>query len=120
MSASLEKYRDTLHRRAEQRRRNEIIRRRQARRAASRVARLLRESYGASRVVLFGSMAREEGALGPRSDIDLAVWGFSGGSYYEAVARAQEEASPFKVDLIRMERSSPSMQASVRREGVEI
>lgn len=119
MSSSLDAYRKTLHRRAEQQRREETRRRCRARQAAHRVARLLRKSYGASRILLFGSIARD-GALGPRSDIDLAVWGLNGTSYYEAVANAQDEAAPFEVDLIRMERCSASLREAVQREGCEL
>lgn len=49
------------------------------------MATMLREQFGASRVVLFGSVAREEG-LGAYSDVDLAVQGLSPMAHLEAVA----------------------------------
>ncbi|MFB6099153.1 MAG: hypothetical protein ABEK84_08610 [Salinibacter sp.] len=65
MSDSLAAYRDTMHRRGEQARREhgarreQEARRRRARTAVRRVAEYLRRTYGADRVVLFGSMAEE-------------------------------------------------------------
>ena len=97
--------------------REQLQRRKQARKAARRAAAWLKRDYGASRVVLFGSFARE-GRLGPRSDIDLAAWDLSAASYYEAVARVQEVVAPFKADLIRMERSPTSLRDHVQQEGI--
>jgi len=118
MADPLSTYRATMRRREARARRAQEQRRQQARAIARRVARFLRDEYGASRVVLFGSMARE-GRLGPRSDVDLAVWGLDAEDYYEAVARAQD-GEDVQVDLIRMEDSPESLRDVVRREGREL
>ena len=86
---------------------------------ARRVARFLREAYGASRVVLFDSMARE-GPLSAHSDLDLAVWGVDADDYFEAVGRTQDQGAPFSVDLVRMEQAPDSLHTVVRNEGCEI
>ena len=52
------------------------LRRRKAWFVAERAAQLLREQFGAQRVVVFGSLAHEKG-FGRWSDIDLAAWGES-------------------------------------------
>lgn len=112
-------YRRTLHRRNQDADREQVRRRKQARNAARRAAVCLKRDYDASRVVLFGSFARER-RLGPRSDIDLAAWGVPAASYYEAVARVQETVAPFEADLIRMERSPTSLRDHVQQEGMEL
>ena len=58
--------------------------------------------------------------LGLRSDIDLAVEGLEKEDYYKAVARVQDEGSPFQVDLVRAEQCPESLREAVRREGREI
>jgi len=112
-------YRRTLHRRSQDADREQVRRRKQARNAARRAAVCLKRDYDASRVVLFGSVAREE-RIGPRSDIDLAAWGIPAALYYEAVARVQEVVAPFEADLIRMERSPTSLRDHVQQEGMEL
>ena len=119
MTDSLSTYRATMRRREEEARQEQAQRRSAARAAAKRVAALLRDEYGVSRVVLFGSMGGQ-GCLGPRSDVDLAVWGLDAEAYYEAVARAQDVGAPFQVDLVRMERCSDTLGDAVRREGREL
>ena len=109
-----------MRRRGEQARREQERRRRRARTTARRVAAYLRRTYGADRVVLFGSIAGEEIPLGPRSDIDLAVWGLDAADYFEAVARIQDEAAPFPVDLVRIEQCPESLRNVIQREGREL
>jgi predicted nucleotidyltransferase len=80
-------------------------------------ARLLR-ARGATRVVLFGSLAT--GATPHEAtDVDLAVWGLS-----EEVARDVildlEELVGAAVDLVPMESAPASLVARVARDGVEI
>jgi len=119
MVDALASYRDTMRRRGRQARREQEQRRRRARTTARRVAEYLRRAYDVDRVVLFGSMA-DEVPLGPRSDIDLAVEGLEKEDYYVAVARVQDEGSPFQVDLVRIEQCPESLREIVRREGRDI
>lgn len=80
----------------------------------------LRRTYDADRVALFGSIADEEVPLSSRSDIDLAVWGLDSADYFEAVARVQDGAAPFQVDLVRIEQCPDSLREVIQREGREI
>jgi len=109
-----------MRRRGDQARREEEQRRRHAQNTARHVAEYLRRAYGVDRVVLFGSMAGDEIPLGPRSDIDLAVWGLDKADYYEAVAHVQDEAAPFQVDLVCIEQAPESLRDAVRREGRDV
>lgn len=89
-----------------------------ARAAASAIAGELKSRYGATRVVLFGSLARED--FHKWSDIDLAVWGISSADYYRAVAFASGFSELFKVDLVGAEDCSDSLRQHIQREGVEL
>lgn len=78
---------------------------------------MLSASHGATRVVLFGSLAREQAH--ERSDVDLAVWGLSEASVGPAldeVARILDAP----VDLIRMEDAPTSLARRVETDGVEL
>ncbi len=78
---------------------------------------MLARAYGATRVVLFGSLAR--GRAHERSDVDLAVWGLaasSSSSALDEIARILDAP----VDLIRMEDASASLALRVENDGVEL
>ncbi len=120
MAGPLASYWNTMRRRGGQARREQERRRCRAQKTARRVAEYLRHAYGATRVVLSKPVAGEEVPLGPQSDIDLAVRGLDRADYFEAVARVQDEAVPFQVDLVRLEQCPASLRDVVRREGREI
>lgn len=115
----LTSYRATLSQREADERQAQARRKQQAVTAARRVASWMKRTYGVSRVVLFGSITANQ-RLGPHSDIDLAVWGLDSERYYEAVARVQDEAAPFTVDLVRIEQCPHSLRKVIETEGVEV
>jgi predicted nucleotidyltransferase len=89
-----------------------------ARTVASAIAKELKSRFGANKVMLFGSLARED--FNRWSDIDLAVWGVSPADYYRAVAFASGFSELFKVDLVDVEDCSESLRKHIQREGTEI
>ena len=72
----------------------------------------------ATRVVLFGSLAREKDFT-PDSDIDLATEGISWPAYWRILSTLQHMTS-FKVDLVVLEDAGPDLRQRVLREGVEL
>ena len=66
---------------------------------AYRVAGLLYEEFGATRVAVFGSLAERE-CFSSHSDIDIAVWGLSDRAYLKAAYDVYYLSSEFKVDLV--------------------
>lgn len=94
-------------------------RHRQAWRVARRAARLLRERYGASRVVLFGSLAHDAWFT-PWSDIDLAAWGIPPEHFYGAVAAITGLSPAFRIDLVDPDDCRSALRATVEREGIEL
>lgn len=74
---------------------------------------LVRE-FGVRRVILFGSLA--SGFVREDSDIDLAVEGLPGRSYFTALLRAEEVAG-CRVDLVPLEEVSPSLRRLIDDRG---
>ena len=86
---------------------------------AQKAARLLRQKFGATRVVAFGSLAHRKW-FGQWSDIDLAAWGISAYKFYRAVAVVTGLSPEFKIDLLDPESCRPSLREKIEREGVEL
>lgn len=86
---------------------------------ARRAADVLRASFGARRVVLFGSLARG-GAVSWRSDVDLAVWDVPAADTFTAVGRLQALDPAVAVDVVRIEDAPASLRAVIDADGVEL
>jgi uncharacterized protein len=110
-------YRATVRARSERNARALAARRERAVRLASSAAEMLSREYGASRVVLFGSLAHGRW-FSHGSDIDLAAWGLSADAHLLALARLEDFASGFRVDLVRAEHCPPQLLAVIEAEGV--
>jgi predicted nucleotidyltransferase len=94
-------------------------RRERALEIARKAAGLLKERFGAIRVMLFGSLAH--GAwFTPRSDIDLLVEGVSPQAFFRAEAAVEALASGFKVDLVDPKECSPELLSRIGEEGLEL
>ena len=93
-------------------------RRQQAWRVARKAAKLLRERFGARKVVVFGSLAHRAWFTA-RSDIDLMAWGL-GDQYFKAVAVVTGLSAQFKIDLLDPQMSAPTLLKVVKREGIEL
>jgi predicted nucleotidyltransferase len=88
-------------------------------RVARAAAKVLREQFGATRVVAFGSLAHRD-AFTLWSDIDLAAWGISPGTFYRAVAVVTGISSEFQVDLVAPEDCQSTVRHAIEREGVAL
>ena len=88
-------------------------------RVAREAARVLREEFGATRVVAFGSL-RSRNLYTEWSDIDLAASGIAKGSYFRAVARLLDLAPDFKVDLIDLDACDERLRLRIQSEGIEV
>jgi predicted nucleotidyltransferase len=94
-------------------------RRQQAWRTARRAARILRQRFGAHKVVAFGSLIHDA-SFTPWSDIDLAAWGIPPDRFYGAVAAVTGLSAVFKVDLVDLETCRPAVREAAVRDGVEL
>jgi len=84
---------------------------------AKKAAELLKEQFGAKRVVAFGSIVQKD-LYHLNSDLDIAVWGLDEKKYFRAVARLLELDSSQRVDLVRTEDARGSLRSVIDQEGV--
>ena len=91
----------------------------QAWKVARRAAQMLRERFGATRVVAFGSLT--QGAwFTVWSDIDLAAWGIPPDTFYRAVAWVTGLSSEFEIDLVAMEDCRAALRQAILDEGIDL
>jgi len=82
-------------------------------------ARLLHEKFGASRVVVFGSLAHRAWFT-PWSDVDLAAWGIAPDQFYRAVAAVADVSFDFEVQLVDVEGCLPKMREAIEQQGIDL
>jgi predicted nucleotidyltransferase len=81
--------------------------------AAQACMRLLKERFGARRVVLFGSLAGQ-GTWHAQSDVDLAVEGLASSVFVTAYSACRDLLPRgLELDLVPLERASPEMRARI-------
>ena len=112
-------YRATAQRRWEEEQQESAGRRERAWQVARHAAALLKEQFGATRVVAFGSLVHGYW-FSNASDVDLAAWGVQADDYFVAVARLQDLSPEFQIDLVAMERCKPALRETIDREGVPL
>jgi predicted nucleotidyltransferase len=83
---------------------------------AKQATRMLRQEFGATRVVLFGSMLQPK--IHADSDIDLAVWNLTKSDYFQAVGKLQG-LSEFLIDLIEADNASDYIVEAIAQ-GMEL
>ena len=86
---------------------------------AERIARFLRTSGGASRVVGIGSAFDRERPFTNRSDIDIAASGIEPRRFYAVFAEAAS-LTTFHLDLTALETATPAFRRAVDEQGVEL
>lgn len=90
--------------------------------AARRIAKMLKQDYGAERVVLFGSLLNHE-YMHDCSDIDIAVWGLDNRLDARAWTAANYILSPYEfppLDLVPIEKAYPEIREVIETQGVEL
>lgn len=113
------RYRTTARQREIRRQQLLESRRQMALETAQRAAALLKHDYGVSRVVLFGSLSRQE-PLSAHSDIDLAVWGLEERAYYQVVSRLLDLNPTVSIDLLRAETLSGDFVDAIEASGISL
>ena len=78
------------------------------------VSTLLREQFGATKIVVFGSLVKER--FGEVSDIDIAVEGMASKDFFKAWV-AVDECSRREIDLKPMEDLDPYFKKRVLETG---
>lgn len=86
---------------------------------ARQAAVLLKNQFGAKRVVVYGSLAH--GAwFYTNSDIDLMAEGITPQHYWQALGKLEELDSPFTINLITHDTLSDRLADEIRRYGIEL
>ena len=106
-----------LRKRRDQQARASRVRADELRTLLPALAATLRERHGAERVWLFGSLATGDGT--PESDVDLAVDRLETGTYFSALGMLMEGLG-CGVDLVPLDRASPSLVERVLATGREL
>jgi predicted nucleotidyltransferase len=110
-------YQHSARQREQRRLRALAERRARAWQVAQAAAQILKERYGASRVLLFGSVVHDRG-FHPESDIDLAAEGIAPADFWRAWAALDTIDTSFEINLIAVDEATPSLQAVLQKEGV--
>jgi predicted nucleotidyltransferase len=84
-------------------------------------AEMLKKRFGATRVVVFGSLAHKT-VFTQWSDIDLAVWGIAPEEYYRAAGAAMDIGleDGIRVDVVDPEDCGTEFLAEIEQEGIEL
>lgn len=86
---------------------------------ARQAAEVLRRDFGATRVVVFGSLLRP-GMFGARSDVDIAAWGIQPQDTLRAMSTVAYLDEEIEVNLVDVNTCKPSILRVIEREGVEV
>ena len=112
--AQLEIYRQTAREREDGLKRQVGERRERAIALADVAAQILKNEFGASQVMAFGSLLHPD-RFHFHSDIDLAVWDIN--DYYRAVSRLMDLDPQIEFDLVPVEDARPEILAVIKQEG---
>ena len=119
MPEKMARYRRTARLRQQEARAAQVQRRQQAWKAARRAAKVLKEQFGATRVVVFGSLVQED-CFTRWSDVDIAAWGIQPEDTFSAMDAADLADDEIEVSLADVETCRPELMAAIEREGVEL
>ncbi|RMF84162.1 MAG: nucleotidyltransferase domain-containing protein [Nitrospinota bacterium] len=112
-------YRQAARARWEKEQRELARRREHAWEVAQEAARLLKERFGAVRVVVFGSLVHE-GCFTPWSDVDIAAWGIRPQDTFQAIGAVMDLDSEIEMNLVDVAICRPSLLAVIEQEGVDL
>lgn len=87
--------------------------------AAYQAAQLLKEHFGATRVVVFGSLIQETGFTS-WSDVDLAAWGIAPEDTFRAIGEIMDLDTPIPVNLVDVNTARSSLLTVIERDGIEL
>ncbi|MBS9391252.1 hypothetical protein PN450_08375 [Dolichospermum lemmermannii CS-548] len=93
-------------------------RQKQGLKIARQCAKILKERFGAEKVVLFGSLLDHQ-QMSWRSDIDLAVWGLPEKDYFKAVGVLLDIAEDCSLDLMEAQHAKPYILPAISQ-GIEL
>jgi uncharacterized protein len=82
-------------------------------------ARVLKEKFGVTRVVVFGSLARGTGFT-RWSDVDIAAWGLALEDTFRAIGVVMDLDTEVPVNLVDVNTASPTLLEVIERDGIAL
>lgn len=113
----INRYRATAVKRQEEMEAQVGQRRQKAWQLAQQAAQLLRDQFGVSRVVVFGSLIRDYGFT-QWSDVDIAAWGISPTDTFRAIGAVMDLDAEIVVNLVDVNTARPTLLATIERDGI--
>lgn len=86
---------------------------------ARRAAKLLKDSFGATKVVVFGSLVHDR-TFTRWSDVDLAAWGLRPEDTFRAIGAVYDLDTEVKINLVDVNAAKPSILEAIQKDGIEI
>ncbi len=80
-------------------------------------AALLKEHFNATKVMVFGSLVRDD-CFTLWSDVDIAAWGISPDETLLAMEAVRDLDEIIEVNLVDVETCTPTLLANIEREGI--
>lgn len=112
-------YRAAALKRQRQEKEDNRRRREKAWQAARQAAALLRQQFAVTRVVVFGSLARENG-FNRWSDVDIAAWGIAPEQTFRAIGAVMDLPTEIPVNLVDITTARPALLVVIEQEGIEL
>lgn len=112
-------YKEGARRRQERERQALRERERRAWELARQAATALREQFGVSRVVVFGSLVHP-GWFTPWSDVDIAAWGIKPEDTFRAIGVVLDLDTDIPLNLVDVGACSASLLETIERDGVPL
>ena len=86
---------------------------------ARQAAKLLKENYGATRVVVFGSLTHLN-CFNKWSDVDIAAWGISPEDTFRAMGAMTDISKDIEINLVDIDTCRATLRAIIECEGKEV
>ena len=118
-ATEFEEYRRAARSQSRHAERELVARQQRAWRMAGAASRLLKDRFGATRVVAFGSVARP-GCFTRWSDLDLAAWGLGPTDTFRAMSAVAELDRNISVNLVDIGTCRAELRAAIEREGINL
>lgn len=112
-------YRATAHQRWEEEQRERARREERAWDLARQAAALLRKQFGATRIVVFGSLVHPS-MFTLWSDVDIAAWDIQPQDTLRAIGAVFDLDADIQVNLVDVGTASTELLDKIEREGVEL
>jgi uncharacterized protein len=115
----IETYRRAFRKVREHESRHVRERRKRAWSLAYKAGSILKEKYNASKVVIFGSLARKN-TFTMWSDVDLAAWGIRPEDTFRAIGEIFDLDEEITVNLVDINAAPWSLIKTIEKDGIEI